>query len=437
MSRIDKYEESLKHTKILSEMHLPLKNNQDIYSIYPYNKQKLLWYLGTWDKMEARSDPNNKNRIIYNSKIFPYHGLHRSMLITKTPRIKAKEGYQIRFCDDLFIEMVKNYELKFNDQRLFEGNNVSLKFLVRSDLEWNKFKKEVGNNPRLTTWDNKLESVNISIKIPWCYSRDRSDYFPLFICGNSNKLEHIIEYKLTLSELLHIRDSEGNTVQYDSSLIEVEDEDSIAIPEMEGLYTSQTDDEYKNNIKNIKNGLREYFVEDTKYIEDENTTKLGQKRPLSIDNDHKYPSNCLFWGAINKTKSKNNKTLTLYSDYNHNSPIKSTTIKTEISTLMENRESYKTENAYLCGLPQYASEEAGFNFWKNNVLASLDMKKFTPNLCFGGGKIIINLSENIVNDDDYLPFCIIMYNRKFVFKNFPTTHEDRLKFGATIEIDDE
>ena len=437
MSRIDKYEDGLRETKILSEMHLPLKNNQDIYSIYPYNKQKLLWYLGNWDRMEARSDPNNRNRIIYNSKIFPYHGLHRSILITKTPRLKIKDGYKIKFCDDLFVEMVQKYELKFNDQKIFEGNNISLKFLLRSDLEWTKYKKEVGNNHRLTKWTNELDSVNISIKIPWCYSRDRSDYFPLFICGNSNKLEHIIEYKLDLAKLLHIKDSNGDQIDFDPSLFEIIEDQQIAIPEMEGLYTSHTTEEYKANIKSIKDNKREYFVEDTKYIEDENTTKLGQKRPLTIDRDHKYPSNAIFWGAINKTKSEQKKNLVLHSNQVYNSPVKSTTIKTLISTLLENKDSYKTEYAYLCGLPQHVSEDAGYNFWKNNVLSTQDNKKFTPNICFGGGKIIINLNDEDNCNDDFLPFCVILYNRKFVFKNFPTTQEDRLKFGATIELDEE
>lgn len=437
MARIDKYEDVLAETKILSEMHLPLKNSNNLYSIYPYNKQKLLWYLSTWDRMEARIDPNNKDRIIYNSKVFPYHGLHRSILVTRTPHLKAKEGYKIKFCNDLFVEMVQKYELRFNDQKISEGNNVSLKFLLRSDLEWSKYRKEVGNNKRLTSWSNEIDRVNISIKIPWTYSKDRSDYFPLFLCGNSNKLEHIIEYKLELSKLLHIMDSNGQTVEFSPELFDIIEDTSIAIPEMEGLYTSQTESEYKANIASIKSGKREYFVEDTKYIEDENTTKLGQKRPLSIDKDHNYPSNSLFWGAINVTKSLSNKSLTLYSSKPFNSPVKSTTIKTNISTLIENKDSYKTEYAYMCGLLQNVSEEAGYNFWKNNVLAVLDNKKFTPSLCFGGGKVIINLDTEQDCNDDFLPFCVINYNRKFIFKNFPTTTEDRLKFGATIEFDEE
>ena len=132
-----------------------------------------------------------------------------------------------------------------------------------------------------------------------------------------------------------------------------------------------------------------------------------------------------------------NKNLTLYSHKSFNSPIKSTTIKTKISTLIENKESYKTEYAYMCGLPQYVSEDAGYNFWKNNVLSVVDNKKFTPNLCFGGGKIIITLEQYKECNDDFLPFCVINYNRKFIFKNFPTTTEDRLKFGATIELDED
>ena len=67
----------------------------------------------------------------------PFHSLHRSMLSTLTPEIRAKEGYEIRFCDDLFISLIREYHLYFNDVELQYGNDKFLNLEYDSALQLN------------------------------------------------------------------------------------------------------------------------------------------------------------------------------------------------------------------------------------------------------------------------------------------------------------
>ena len=163
------------------------------------------------------------------------------MMSTITPEIRAKEGYEIRFCDDLFVNLIREYRLYFNDVELQYGNDKLLSFELKLRKDWETVSQEVGNRESLTSWTDHLHKEFISLYIPWCYARDKSDAFPLNLCGHNDRLEHIIEFKLKLSELLLIRNSEGEIVEFDESLIEVSGNmDSIPIPEMEGLYTTLT-----------------------------------------------------------------------------------------------------------------------------------------------------------------------------------------------------
>lgn len=448
MSKIEKYEKQINESKVQEEMHLPTGKKNDmndqkniLYSVHQRGKQKTLWYQSSWESMTDQNVPTNPELVTYKSKIYPYHSLHRSLISTLTPKITVKEGYEIRFCDDLFINMVKEFRLVFNDTELQYGNDKFLSFNLKLRQDWDTVSKEIGNRETLTSWSDCLKSEFISMYLPWCYSKDKSDSFPLNLCGQSDRLEHVIEFNLKLSNLLLIRETEsGNLVEFDRSLIQVSNNsDIIPIPEMEGLYTTLTSKEceYINCIKDEDNGNKEYFAESIYYVEDENETTLGKKVHLKIDSKNNYPVDTIFWGAVNLTlseKEKNSIYHYLEEDEMY-SPIKTTKIESSIGTVLENKSSYKTERGYSSSQFARIPSIPGFNLWKNSVLRNDDPRKFLPGIKFNSGSIVMTLDDKKKSlNDKYLAFCILCHCKKFLFTNYPKNQNERLHVGATIRL---
>ena len=442
-NKINKYEVQLRESQILKNMHLPTGKKGDsddmrntLYSVHQRGKQKTLWYLSSWDSMDAHNVPTNVELVTYKSKTYPYHGLHRSLLTTVTPEINVKDGYKIRFCDDLFISMVKEFKLLLNDTELQYGNDKFLLFDLKTRDTWHKMSKELGNKQNLTKWSDNIQSETLSLYIPWCYSKGKSDYFPLNFCGKNDSLEHVIEFDLKISNLLLMQDSEGNEIEFDSDKIEVSGNlDSIPIPEMEGLYTMLTSKEceYNNCLQDEVNGEKEYYTESIYYIEDENEIKLGKKVQIKIDSKKNQPVTEIIWGAINMTKTKQNKSLVFTSEGRN--PIKLSKLESSIGLILDNKSSYKTELGYNL-FNKKNNNIKGLNYWQNSVLENEDDKKFVPGVNFSTGNITVTLREE-KGDENFLVFGILKYTNRFIFKNFPKNQEERLNSGCTIRSNDD
>ena len=272
--------------------------------------------------------------------------------------------------------------------------------------------------------------------MPWCYSTGKSDYFPLNFCGKNDNLDHIIEFDLKLSNLLLMQDDKGDVIEFDKEHVEINGNlDYIPIPEMEGLYTTLTSKEceYNNCLNDEVNGEKEYYTESIYYIEDENEISLGKKVQLKIDSRKKQPVTEIVWGAVNKTKTSENKNIVFTSDGKN--PVKTTKIESSLGTVLDNKSSYKTELGYnlFCKKNSFIR---GINFWQNSVLDSEDDKKFVPGINFSNGNITVTLKEGKSNES-FLVFGILKNINRFVFKNFPRNQEERLKFGCTIASDDD
>ncbi len=49
----------------------------------------------------------------------------------------------------------------------------------------------------------------------------KNDAFPLSLCGHNDRLEHIIEFKLALRDLILIRNSDGEVVEFDMNYLDM------------------------------------------------------------------------------------------------------------------------------------------------------------------------------------------------------------------------
>jgi|TARA_R110001632_G_scaffold114532_2_gene225861 hypothetical protein len=452
VSKLNKYEEHLGASRTLKNMHLPGGKDGDLndpkntmYSIHQRGKHRSLWYLSNWESMESQNIPTNRELVTYKAKIFPYTHLHRSLLTTVTPVIKAKSGYQIKFCDDLFLTMIKEYNLYLNDVHLQYGNRQSLFCQLKTDNNWDKFSQELGNKETLNTWAEELDEEALALYLPWFYASDKSDSFPLKFCGHHDRLHHVVEFNLKLSELLLIRDTTtGDLVNFDSSLIEVaENKDSIAIPEMEGLYSMPTKKECENTDCTVDevDGEKELYTESVYYIEDENEVELGKKVQLKIDSKSKQPVNSLFWGALNKEQTELLKTPSFHFNHNNKNitPVKFSKLESAFGTILDNKSSYKTERAFLLPLDNQMIHQPGINYYSNSILLKEDGRKFPVGIVLGGGSLTVVLKEKgaIKGNHKFLAFAVLKHTRRFKFKNYPRTQNDRLNMGCTVEQDDD
>ena len=161
-------------------------------------------------------------------------------------------------------------------------------FDLVSNTEMESIYRELSGSENLTSWKSCLEPEFISIYLPWCYSLDKNNSFPLHICGQNDRLEHTVDFNLDLSQLILLKNSEGELVDFDKDLIEVEGNvTSISIPELEGLYTTYTDKECDYfKCFNEDRKEKEYYTKSVYYIEDENETVFGKKVHLKFDSKY-------------------------------------------------------------------------------------------------------------------------------------------------------
>lgn len=436
-----KYEEELQKSQTHTFLHLPEKDRKEIYSFHQRGKHKSLWYLSNWEAMESKNSPTNIELVTYRSKTYPYHSLHRSLLTTKTPEIRIAEGYQARFCYDLFINMIKEYQLVLNDTVLQIGNTKSLFFELKSQENWAVNSEELGNRPELTTWSRHIPASEIALYLPWFYAKDKSDAFPLRYCGQNDNLNHHVEYNLDLSSLLLLRDSEGNPVEYSPEIVTVaSNSETLPVPEMEGLYSflNEKESDINDSKSDETDGQKEIFVDSLYYIEDENEMPLNKKINLKIPTKFKQPIHSVYWGALNTTLCDEKKTSCLHYYQNDRmfSPVKYSRLENNIGVVMDNKSSYKTEKAYHVPLTKTVIPTPGLNFWYNSVGIREDGRKFVPGVRFNGGSLTVMLKEKN-SEDKFKTFAILNYTKRFRFTTYPSTHQERLTRGCTIEPDED
>lgn len=440
LNEYSKYKKELKNVQTHKFMHIPEEHKKEIYSIHQREKHKTVWYRGgDWVEMTSSNTRTNPEIVSYRCPTFPYHSLHDSVMITKTPRIKVMDGFKIRYCDNLLINMIKHYRLYHNEIELQYGNNLSLMVELKKNPEWQKVIREhVGNLDSLTKPTNILEPTMLSLPLPYYYSKSTSDAFPLVYCGQKDDLIHQIEYNLDFSNLLIITTDDGKIVDYDPDILEIElNMEMMPIPEIEAKlsYLEEADAALiqKFNSDNVGEA-KEFYTNSFYYYEDRNPVELNNKVVINFRMDHRHPVHSVYWGAKNSTLTKLNKDCIIYNFEKDNflSPIKFTEkLSTLTSNLLLNKSSYKTEYAY-----QHGKGILGLNQWHNSVNLKEDHKKFVPGINLAGGSLSVKLN-NKINNNTFTVFSLLQYTKRFRFTSYPKNYQERKDLRSTIIPDDE
>jgi hypothetical protein len=362
--------------------------------------------------MESSSVPTHPEKVSYKSKIYPWHGLHRGLLTTQLPEIRAKEGYTFKWCDNVFVNIVKSFKIVFNETELQSGNTKYI-FSNLNDLQLNQ---------TITEWVPHSPAIGISMRPPFFYDRHNTDAFPLALCGQSDQLIHIFDFNLDIGELIIVKDSDNHIVDYDPSFFDISNNlTHVPVPELEGLYTMHADD--KTDF-----GSDEFFVRDAYYVENDNEVTLGKRIQIKLDSSVEHPIEDVTWGAVNVDLTDLRKSITITRG-DLTTPIKNTSLHTSTDTVMEDKSSFKTEYAYLDNTNKCI---VGINRWTNGI-CDTDQEKFLPGIDFRGGKIVVNTRPDSENHT-YMVFALLSYTKYFVFKTYPKTQSERLVKGSTIEL---
>jgi hypothetical protein len=426
-----KYEENIKKCSTLAEMHLPVEG-KEIRSFHQISKHKTGWYLSAWKNMKKENTPINPELVRYKADTYPYHGLFQTLLSTVVPSIKVKKEYmdthKIRFCDDLFVNMISEFSLSFNGKEIFRSNMTSLKISERNKKE----EKEIGNLSCLTNWTDKIDSCPISIRLPWPYTHDKSDYFPLQLCGEKDILEHTVDFRLDIKNFL-LMEKEGEMIDLDTEVLDIQSNiESFPVPEMEGLYTSLTENECQHGacVGDPRNQKPDIYIKTESYIEKQDQC-LGKKVFFKFDQEGKVPVNRIYWGSVNEKMSREQKNL-IFVNRNGKSTVRKTSLKDNAGIIYDKKESYKTEKTYHLG-KNYKTFE-GISIWENNILETEDSRKFSPSILIDEGNMTIYLSEEEHKEDRYTVFVIVKKIVRYRFTSYPQNQEERLKKGATLTM---
>ena len=448
MSKINEYEKKLESNPTLRRMHLP--EGENIWTSHQIRKQKTSFHLKTLHVMDCQPISTDSDLFRYRSKVCPYHGLHRSFFTTKTPDIRVKdefrEEYTINFCADLFINMINEAQLEFNNTELHSFNTVVLKEWKVDNLTQTAF-YELGNYTHLTSPSSHLRATKISFFPPWTYSQGKSMYFPLQLCGDRDDLDHKLDFDLDLSKLI-IMKKDGVRIPFDKSKLEiVGNVDKISVPQLTGEYTTLTTNECKQSVcLGAGDAPADYFVKNIYYSEDDEKKKLGKKVTIRFDSKKTDPVSKVIWGAVNVTQSEKmqDKIFTIpplasIEDGTSGgdsgvgedvSPVKISTLISSVDTVFKNLDSHVTETILRSQTDE--TPICGINIWKNSILLQEDDRKFSPSITYDGGELNFTLNDG-EGDDEFIGFCIMERTTCFRFTSYPKTEDERKSMVATIK----
>ena len=294
--------------------------------------------------------------------------------------------------------------------------------------------EHLGNKEQLITPSQVLESIPLSLSVPFFYSQSNSDAFPLIYCGQKDDLIHQFEFNLDFSALLLMYNKEGELIQFDKDLIEIENSmERMPIPELEGLvsFMDEADTKIVENFNTDNVGKnKELYTKSIYYYEDENPKELGNKVLLKFGGDDKQPVHSVFWGAQNYTQTGKDKSVNF--KLNNSSPIKYTEkLSSGSGVLVNNKSSYKTEFAYFNG-----KGITGINRWNNSVNDKEDGKKFIPGVKCKGGSLTLKLDEK-TSEDKFVVFSVLKYFQRFLFTSYPKNFQERKDLRSTIVPDED
>ncbi|CAH6418682.1 Divergent major capsid protein [uncultured virus] len=445
-------------------MHMPedLKKGADhkgneVSTVFFREYRRSTWYYQFSEVLEVS---NAESKFTFRVKPQP-HGLLYTDLNQRLPQVVCRDGYEARWCHNPASNVVVSGMFVHNDTPIQTidqvGNDMYGQSMIKDDRDTRDL--NMGNSVLLQSWNSALPNFETSFMLPWFYAKNSASYFPLYFCGILDRIEHRMELRRDVGQLLHVREKKtGEAVAPDSKSLKSFDGKAVTqsprmpVPTMWGQYLYLSDLECTGNRcavgsdREIGDFRNIFYIDDYIIVDEENPKALGDSVCLKISQTD-YPVHGIGWVAQNYEALRDG----YYSNYTTNpddhqegwSPIEESSLdlgsKVRILTKMP---SYRTERV----LPgkQYACvpRVPGFNFVSLAVYSPEDTHK--PGVVIKNGELTVKLRDTNplvgirdgqkASSSTFLVKARLSYTKRVVFKEFLTQESQRTTKNSVIEI---
>jgi hypothetical protein len=437
----NRFKESVDKSAYQKELHNAEENDEVLIRTNFLNMQrKETWYYKTPAvKLECVGDISNPSRISYKVQTLPYHGLLNSVLVQKLPEIKARKGYEIRWCPNIGSNILKLAEFQVNDKIWQTMDSIYFDDFIAKISKDKNLDHDLGNVAELQTWYTSLPSFITLFKAPWFYNVHTSKMFPLYCCGKEDRIEHHLTLRRKISELLMIRSEEsGELLPFDESYISVSDL-TLPVPELRVDYIFMTNMECEHNHCNSQVLHNEIFdIENVKILDSDNTYPMNSTVDIRIK-DMPFPVHSIHWKASNlNALSKNylsNYTTNSSDHLEGKSPIKFVSLSSEHGIIFKNMESYISERIIPMNNFPKVPESSGYGCWTNAV-DPIDPLYPKAGLKINDSELSFRL-ENEEDSSDETKFKIhsrVIYSYRITLKDYPKSETERNSKGIEVEV---
>jgi hypothetical protein len=388
-------------------------------------------------KLDCNGDISNPSNVSYRVRTLPYHGLLYTVLVQKLPTIKANKGFEIRWCPNVGSNIVKSAEFQVNDtvwQTLDSVYFDDYHAKISKDSK-EVMNKNLGNIPELQTWASELPSAMTFFRIPWFYSLHTSKMFPLYYCGKEDRVEHILNLRRNLKDLLMIRSIDtGEMIPFDEACVSVSSTE-LPAPEMRGDYVMMSDMECEHNRCNENKYHNEVFdIDNVRAIDSDNIVNSNSTVSIKIK-DMPFPVHTIHWKAENMNASAFNY-LSNYStcaeDHTSGvSPVKWASLTCPQGILFKNLESYINETIIPANHFNKIPEYPGYGCWTNATDATEPLYP-KPGIKLDEGELTLRIEDT--ENNKYKVHARVVYTYRISFKDYPKTESERNSKGIEVEV---
>lgn len=444
-------------TDFQKEIHLP--ENTELGSGHPGNRvfseffaqyRKSTWFVHKPEKMpavvEASGGDDNPTIIFKASQAC--HGLIYSDFCQTLPEIVCNEGYEARWIPSPGSNVIVEAQLRIDNVRIHGFDALWIDMVNNSLIEESKVhgtEINLGNIPELQTWSGTLPHYECSVFLPWFYSRDFTEYFPMYYCGSLNEVTHVIKFKNNLERLLMCRrtDDHRPALLQDAiarvNRLEFRPEEPFLprtyLPEMWGEYLYLSDMECAFN-RCVSTPLDTMPRRNVVYYSD--VVILDAREESHLDGSTSYvtisqpdPVHMISWVAksVGSEVSKYHSNYTTHPTDAHlgRSPLKSATLQVNAdvkSKLFESLPAWRTNRVYPLKHLACMPRSSGYNFWFMGAKSSSLYQQ--PGIMFTDGSLTVTFETDETSTRKYHLRVRVLVAKKFSFEDYPVTDDDRL-----------
>ncbi len=436
----------------------PLDPENLVHSSLISTAKKTIWQGQYLIRVSPSVSGDRSEVCTYVVKGAPHHGLAYSYLSLKLPAVRAKEGFEVRWCPNPVSNQVENGELIFNEVSIQTFDSVYCDMFYQTMISPRSVpstERSLGNTSSLQSWSDTLPAYPAEVLLPWFYSKDEASFFPLYKCGSLDRLEHKIVLRRNLQELLLVRNiSTGVQEPASSSNVEVSGcslDDKLGyvlpIPEMYGLFYFLSPEECDfNRCREPKNQVLQ--VDSVYSLDSEITGKVGETLEILFSKEKllmEYPVHTvqLVLQNQNARDSSQHSNYTTNSDEHLKgySPIDLVSLRTATGKLLSEIPGRHLEGIHHAKHFNTTPRVPGYVSWSMGVNATSGAPR--PGVPLQGGSISVRIGDpNPLLDFKSQEACVdsfrlrvrLIYTREIQFTKYPTTEEKRLEDRASIRI---